>query len=208
LKKRAMIIEGLMTTTNGDGTANVSPMGPRVAAEEACDWTRLVVRPFRTSNTYANLKRTGRAVFHVTDDVEMIAAGAIGRLEEPPLHRTETGLFILEGACRWYALEVACLDDSQERTTIEMRVTERGTQREFFGLNRAKHAVVEAAILATRLHLIERAEIERQLAALKPLVEKTGGSAEHRAFDMLAGYIAASEIRPAAAPFGNEVRHG
>jgi hypothetical protein len=203
-----MIIEGLMTTTNLDDTPNVSPMGPRVAAEEGTDWTRLVVRPFQTSTTYANLKRTGRGVFHVTDDVEMIAAGAIGRLATPPLRRTEAGLLILEGACRWYALEVACLDDSQERTTIEMRVTEQSTQREFFGLNRAKHAVVEAAILATRLHLIERADIDRQLAALRPLIEKTGGSAEHRAFAMVADYISASDVRPPAGSTAGEVRHG
>ena len=203
-----MIIEGLMTTTNPDGTPNVSPMGPRVAAEEATDWTRLVVRPFRTSTTYANLKRTGLGVFHVTDDVEMIAAGAIGRLTTPPMRRTEAGLFILEGACRWYAVEVACLDDADERTTIEMRVVERGAQREFFGLNRAKHAVVEAAILATRLHLIPREEIERQIAALRPLVEKTGGSAEHRAFAQLAEYVATSEIRPPKATAAGEVGHG
>jgi len=198
-----MIIEGLMTTTNLDGTPNVSPMGPRVAAEEAADWTRLVVRPFRTSTTYANLKRTGVGVFHVTDDVEMLAQAAIGRLPSPPLRRSAAGQLILEGACRWYALEVACLDDAEERTTIEMRVVERGTQREYFGLNRAKHAVVEAAILATRLHLIPHEEIERQLAALRPLIEKTGGSAEQRAFALLAEYVAISHARPSG-----EVPHG
>jgi hypothetical protein len=203
-----MIIEGLMTTTNPDGTPNVSPMGPRVAAEEAADWTRLVVRPFRTSTTYRNLKRTGIGVFHVTDDVEMVAQGAIGRLETPPVRPWARGGFILEGACRWYALEVACLDDSDERTTIEMRVVERGAQREFFGLNRAKHAVVEAAILATRLHLIPREEIERQMAALRPLIEKTGGSAEHRAFAMLAEFVAGSDVRPAPNGSPGEVRHG
>jgi uncharacterized protein len=198
-----MIIEGLMTTANPDGTSNVSPMGPRVAAEEGADWTRLVVRPFRTSTTYANLKRTGLGVFHVTDDVEMLAAAAIGRLAPPPVRRSAAGQFILEGACRWYALEVACLEDADERTTIEMRVVERGTLREYFGLNRAKHAVVEAAILATRLHLIPHDEIERQLAALRPLVEKTGGSAEQRAFAQLAEYVATSRT---GAP--GEVSHG
>jgi uncharacterized protein len=203
-----MIIEGLMTTTNPDGTPNVSPMGPRVAAEEAADWTRLVVRPFRTSTTYANLKRTGLGVFHVTDDVEMLAAAAIGRLSPPPLRPWGPGGFILEGACRWYAVEVACLDDADERTTIEMRVVERGAQREFFGLNRAKHAVVEAAILATRLHLIPRDEIERQIAALQPLIEKTGGSAEHRAFAQLAQYVATSDVRPSNTNPPGEVPRG
>ena len=61
-----MILEGLMTTVNADGTVNVSPMGPRVDA----GLTTFTLRPFQTSTTYCNLKRTGMGVFHVTDDVE------------------------------------------------------------------------------------------------------------------------------------------
>jgi uncharacterized protein len=182
-----MILEGLMTTVNDDGTVNVSPMGPRVDVV----MHKLVLRPFQTSTTYRNLKRTGVGVFHVTDDVEMLARAAVGALEPlPELRRCDAVEgFILAGACRWYALRVAELDDREERTTIVCRTVSSGIQRVFIGLNRAKHAVVEAAILATRLHLISPDDVARQIVALRPLVEKTGGDAEHRAFAFLEDYI-------------------
>lgn len=182
-----MILEGLMTTTGDDGTVNVSPMGPRV--DEALQ--EFILRPFQTSTTYRNLKRTGVGVFHVTDDVEMLARAAVGRLQPPPELRPCAAVkgFLLAGACRWFALRVAELDDRDERTTITCRVVAAGELRPFFGLNRAKHAVVEAAILATRLHLIAPDEIARQFVALRPLVEKTGGAAERRAFAFLEDHL-------------------
>src|SRR5205085_2204233 len=75
-----LIAEGIVTTVNPDGSANISPMGPRVNR----DFTRLVLRPFQTSTTYQNLKRTGEGVFHITDDVLLIAKAAIGQLTPEP----------------------------------------------------------------------------------------------------------------------------
>jgi uncharacterized protein len=57
--------------------------------------------------------------------------------------------------------------------------------RPFVGLNRARHAVVEGAILVTRVHLLGADEVRRQLAELRVLVEKTGGTREHEAFGLL-----------------------
>lgn len=186
-----MILEGLMTTINADGTPNVSPMGPRVDAE----LRTFVLRPFQTSTTYRNVKRTGVGVFHVTDDVEMLARAAVGKLAPLPPLVNVAGVegFVLAGACRWFALRTESLDDAEPRTTITMRAAASGTLRDFFGLNRAKHAVVEGAILATRLHLLTRAEILAQFAALRPLVDKTGGDAEQRAFAFLEDFVRNAE---------------
>ena len=49
---------------------------------------------------------------------------------------------ILTDACRWYAFQVESLDDREERTEIAARVVDRGHGRDFFGFNRAKHAVI------------------------------------------------------------------
>lgn len=176
-----------MTTTNEDGSLNASPMGPRT--DESMQ--SLLLRPFRTSTTYRNLKRTGVGVFHVTDDVEMLARAAVGVLQPLPPTQPCAAVagFILCGACRWYAVEVTELDDREERTTIHCRTVGMGALRPFFGLNRAKHAVVEGAILATRLHLIAPDDVARQFTALQPLVEKTGGPAEHRAFAFLQDFV-------------------
>lgn len=195
----AILLEGVVTTDNTDGSCNISPMGPIV------DWpiTRLRLRPFRSSTTYANLARTGRGVLNVTDDVELIARAAIGRLDrDPPLVALPGGGRYLANACRWYAFQVESLDDSAERTEIDCRVINQGRLRDFFGFNRAKHAVIEAAILATRVDILPENEIRAELHRLTPLVDKTGSHAEQRAFRLITEYVdeaIAACSRPAGA---------
>ena len=178
-----MILEGILTTLNADGSLNVSPMGPRVDE----DLNEMLLRPFQTSTTYRNLKRTGQGVFHVTDDVELLAQAALGTPDPLPSSEPATAVEgrILTGACRWYALKVRSLDDREERTNIVCEVVDRGRLRDFFGFNRAKHAVVEAAILATRKHLIAPEVLRAEFERLRAPVEKTGGPAELRAFEFL-----------------------
>lgn len=194
-----MIIEGLVTTENEDGSAHLAPMGPRVEA----DWTRLVLRPYVTSTTYANLRRQRRGIFHVTDDVLLLARAAIGGLESlPPLKRpAHAPGWVLADACRWYAFEVYAIDDTPPRVSMAAKVVETGWQRDFVGFHRARHAVVEAAILATRVHLLPKQELLEELARLQPLVVKTGGEAEHRAFTLLEEYVRAT---CAARPMEND----
>ncbi|MFG0335437.1 MAG: DUF447 domain-containing protein, partial [Maioricimonas sp. JB049] len=55
---------------------------------------------------------------------------------------------------------------------------------------RACHAVLEATILATRLHLVSASEILAEIDRLRPLVEKTGGATEHRAFAFVEQFVA------------------
>ena len=183
-----MILEGIVTTLNADSSANISPMGPLV---DAATMERLVLRPYQTSTTYVNLKRTGEGVFHVTDDVLLLAKAAVGEPEPlPVLIRAEkVNGVILADACRWYAFRVKSIDDSQPRSRIEADVVDRGRIRDFFGFNRAKHAVVEAAILATRVGLLSRDEIAVEFNRLAVIVEKTGGEQERTAFEYLQDYV-------------------
>lgn len=183
----ATLLEGIVSTLDEHGSPHIAPMGPIVDAN--FNW--LLLRPFRTSATFANLKRSGQGVLHVTDDVELLARAAVGRIEQMPrLERTDAveGV-ILADACRWYAFRVESLDDRDDRTKMVARVVDRGRIRDFFGFNRAKHAVVEAAILATRIGLLEPHYIRNEYARLAVLVEKTGGRQEHRAFSFLQQYV-------------------
>jgi hypothetical protein len=182
-----MILEGIVTTRNADRSVNISPMGPRV--DPSMD--RLVLRPYQTSTTYQNLKRTGVGVLHVTDDVLLLAQAAVGQPDPAPAMFDAATIdgAILADACRWYAFRVENLDDRQERTEIVARVVDRGTIREFFGFNRAKHAVVEAAILATRTAFLPPDEIRRDFERLAVLVDKTGGPREHEGFEFLKQFI-------------------
>jgi len=181
------LLEGIVTTLDAEDKPHIAPMGPIVSA----DFNWLLLRPFRTSTTFANLKRSGQGVLHVTDDVELLARSAVGRIDQMPrLVRAEAveGV-ILADACRWYAFRVESLDDRDERTKIVARVVDRGRLRDFFGFNRAKHAVVEAAILATRIGILDAAYIRSELARLAVLVEKTGGRQERQAFEFLGQHV-------------------
>ena len=182
-----MILEGIVTTLNPDRSVNISPMGPLVDAP----MERLVLRPYQTSTTYANLKRTGEGVFHVTDDVLLLAQAAVGEPAPPPAltpAQAVDGMLLAE-ACRWYAFRVHSIDDSRPRSEIIANVIERGRIRDFFGFNRAKHAVVEAAILATRVGLVPRDEIAAEFRRLAVVVQKTGGPPEQQAFEFLLDYV-------------------
>lgn len=184
-----MILEGIVTTLDADGRLNVAPMGPRVEP----GLRRFVLRPFRTSTTYRNLKANGEGVLHVTDDVLLLARTAIGLEPEAPTRAASAVRGrVLVNACRYYEFRAIWIDDREERTTIEAETVAEGRLRDFFGLNRAKHAVVEAAILATRVHLLAIPEIVAELARLAPLVEKTGGEAERVAFALLEAHVRAA----------------
>jgi uncharacterized protein len=181
-----MILEGLVTTTGPDGAMHLAPMGPRVEP----DWSRFLLRPFPTSQTYRNLKRHPQGVLHVTDDVLLLAEAAVGQAPPQDARPAEkVSGFVLTGACRYYEFLVRHMDESKERVHIEAEVIHRGALRDFFGLNRAKHAVVEAAILATRLHILPAEEVRADYRKLRVLVEKTGGQAEHAAFEFLRAHV-------------------
>ncbi|MHC5542781.1 DUF447 domain-containing protein [Singulisphaera rosea] len=181
-----MILEGVVTTLNPQGVLNVAPMGPKV--EGTLD--RFVLRPFKTSTTFGNLKANGEGVLHVTDDVLLLARTAIGLRVDPETRPAEVVRGrILSDACRYYEFRVVELDDHQDRSTILVETVAQGRHRDFFGLNRAKHAVVEAAILATRVDFLPVEEILSDYRKLALLVEKTGGEAEEQAFALLRDFV-------------------
>lgn len=182
-----MILEGIVTSHDAAGCLNIAPMGPIV--DESLTW--LVLRPFQTSTTFRNLKETRCGVFHLLDDVLLIAQAALNRL--PQEVQTQPAVQIagqvLQSACRWYEFRVESLDDSRERSEIRCEVIYSGRLRDFGGFHRAKYAVIEATILATRLHLIPADEITRRLVDLRVIVDKTAGPREFEAMALVEEFV-------------------
>jgi hypothetical protein len=185
----SLILEGIVTTLDAAGAVNIAPMGPRV---EGTTFDRFLLRPFHTSTTYRNLKSRGEGVLHVTDDVLLLAWTALGSLEPLPafLPARRVRGYILADACRFYEFRVRSLDEREERIRIEAEVVHAERLRDFFGFNRARHAVVEAAILATRTDFLPLDEIEAEFRKLAVIVDKTGGEQERQAFAFLSEHLA------------------
>ncbi len=182
-----MILEGIVTTVSPSGAVNVAPMGPRV---EGPDFRRFLLRPYPTSQTCRNLKVHGEGVLHATDDVLLLAHAALGPVAPPLRSASHVRGWVLADACRYWEFRVQSMDESEERVRIEAEVVHAGRLREFFGFNRAKHAVVEAAILATRTDFLPLDEIEAEYRKLAVIVGKTGGTAEQEAFAFLQEHVA------------------
>ena len=189
-----MIIETIVTTRATDGAVNFAPMGVEWGPG---DNDTIVLKPFLETATYRNVAATGVAVVNLTDDVRVFARAAISNPTYETVPATVIDGVVLAGCCSWRELKVASVDASPPRSRIETAVVHRGTRREFIGFNRACHAVLEAAIYATRLHILPRPFIESELERLQVIVDKTAGPRELEAMALLADFIRSAS--PAAA---------
>jgi hypothetical protein len=177
-----MILEGIVTTANEDGSTNVAPMGPEVDDVEP---GRLILKPYKSSRTYGNLRRQGEGVFHVTDDVLLLARATVGMMDAATTSACVVSVPRLRDCCRYMEFRVTDWDEADERTRITCSAVHEGRVRDFFGFNRAKHAVVEAAILTSRVGILHDDAILQELERLRGPVAKTGGRREHEAMSLL-----------------------
>ncbi|MDF2775877.1 MAG: uncharacterized protein K0S86_5378 [Geminicoccaceae bacterium] len=187
-----MIVETIVTTLDASGAVNIAPMGVEWDGGDAAP----VLKPFLETTTYRNVVATGAAVVNLIDDVGLFARAAISNPEHPVVPAVVVKGVVLRDACSWRELTVRSVDSTPPRSRIESKVAHRGVRREFIGFNRARHAVLEAAIYATRVHLLARDFLESELARLQVIVDKTAGPVEHEAMALLTDYIR-SAPRPA-----------
>jgi hypothetical protein len=178
-----VIIESIVTTVDVNGSINFAPMGVEWGEET------IILKPFLETTTFRNLSATGVAVVNLTDDAMLFAQGAISSPQFPSIPATIVEGAVLEAACSWRELRVVTIDATPPRSRIEAQVVHRGTRREFIGFNRARHAVLEAAILATRTHLLPAEQIREEYARLQVVVDKTAGPREREAMDLLTQYV-------------------
>ena len=174
-----MIVESIVTSVAADGTLNCAPMG--------VEWgdDRIVLKPFLDTATYRNVTAVHSAVVNLVDDVRIFARAAIANPVYPTVPAAAVKGVRLADCCSWRELEVRSIDSTPPRSRIETAVVHRGFVREFIGFNRARHAVLEAAIYATRLHLLPREFITSELERLQVIVDKTAGPAEQEAMALL-----------------------
>lgn len=180
-----MIIESIVTTLNEVGEANFAPMGVTI------DKGEIIIRPYTDSATCRNLAATGAAVVNLTDNCRLFAESAISN-SNPQFPTVPAELVpgrILTDACSYYECSVMHTDTAPPRATFHCKIIKKGVLREFIGFNRAKNAIIEAAILATRVRLLEVATILQEYRRLSEIVQKTGGEQEAWAMRYLQDYV-------------------
>jgi hypothetical protein len=180
-----MIIESMITTLDAGGSANFAPMGVGWGDQQ------IVVKPYRETTTYRNLVETGEAVVNLVDDVLYFVRGALSSPSFPASPASVVRGVVLEAACSWRELRVKTADTAEPRARFVCDIVHRGFRREFLGYNRARNAVIEATILATRTRILPMDEILAEYRRLQVIVEKTAGPAEREAMTLLSDFVQA-----------------
>ncbi len=174
-----MIRECIVTTLNEEGRAHIAPLG---LIEDGDGW---VIGPFRPSATFDNLRTTPFAVANFTDDVLVFAGCILGNKDWPTKSATHVSGAVLEAALAHVELEVSHVEEDEVRPRFHCRVVHEASHAPFKGFNRAQAAVIETAILTSRLKMLPREKVEQELGYLQIAVEKTAGPREHEAWRLL-----------------------
>ena len=178
-----MIRETIITTINSDGTVHIAPMGIR--EEDGL----IVIAPFKPSTTLDNIGRNQTAVVNMTDDVRVFAGCLTGHYDWPTVAVEGIKGYRLEQALSHMALQVARFEEDEVRPRFYCSIVARENHRPFSGFNRAQAAVLEAAILVSRLHMLPREKIEEEIRYHEIAMEKTAGPDEVQAWDWLMQHI-------------------
>lgn len=184
-----MIYETVVTTVSPQGVPHVAPMGIRYLPP--AQGGQVVLMPFRPSTTLDNLLATGHAVLNLVTDVRVFAGCVCGQKQWPTVALDPFPGVRLQAALRHVELELATQDHTDpQRPRLGLTPLRAVDHGPFLGLNRAQAAVVEGAVLVSRLHLLPSDKIEREMAYLQIAIDKTAGPVEHEAWGWLREAVA------------------
>lgn len=173
------IRETILTTRGADGQTHIAPMGIRERDG------LILIAPFRPSRTLDNLLRERHAVINLTDDVRVYAGCLTGHFDWPLVDATKIQAMRLRDCLAHQELQVVRIDQDDVRPRLHCRVVYEANHRPFRGFNRAQAAVLELAILVSRLDRLPEAKIDAELHYLRIAMDKTAGEREWQAWDWL-----------------------
>lgn len=179
-----MIFETLVTTVAPDGHVHCAPMGAQYRGNE------VLLMPFRPSATLDNILAGGTAVLNLCTDVRIFAGCVTGRRDWPTLPAERIAGRRLAAALAHVELRLLQVDDDAQRPVLHLERVAEFTHAPFPGFNRAQAAVIEGAVLVSRLRLLPPAKVDSELAYLRIAIDKTAGPAELEAWQWLLDSVA------------------
>lgn len=175
----SFIRETIVTTVDAKGRVHIAPLGI-IAQDDG--W---VIAPFRPSTTLENLTAVPLAIANYTDDMRIFAGCLTGRREWPLVAVQDCPVPRLEAALSHSVLQVVSVTQDEIRPRYFCRIVAEATHAPFTGMNRAKAAVLELAILVSRLHMLPKQKVDSEIAYLSIAIDKTAGADERQAWDWL-----------------------
>lgn len=181
-----LILETVVTTRSSDGGVHLVPFG---LIQDGKDW---ILAPFRPSPTILNLEASPFFAASSPRDVRVIAGAVTGRRHWRTLPCAVIPGVRLAESFGHAEFEVIAVEADDTRPRYRGRMVHSESHTPFIGYNRAQAAVLEAAILSTRLHMLEPEKILTEMRYHAIAISKTAGPAEREAWDWIEDKVAAA----------------
>ncbi len=186
------IFETVVTSLSEDGTPHVAPMGVRYQDG------LVVLMPFKPSTTLANVLASGHAVLNLVTDSRVFAGCVTGRRDWPTVPTEGIPGVRLACALGHVELRLTLHVDDPQRPVLRMTRLFEVAHAPFIGLNRAQAAVLEGAVLVSRLQMLPPEKVDAEMAYLQIAIDKTAGPEEHEAWGWLREAVARHRAAPGA----------
>ena len=188
-----MIRETIVTTVSADGAPHIAPMG---ATPIEGGW---LLQPFRPSTTLDNFLATRCGVVNFTDDSRVFAGCVTKRRTDWPTVKADIVDSVrLENTLAVHEVRVAAIEDDAQRPKLRCETVHRASHGSFPGLNRAVAAVLEGAVLVSRLHMLAPEKIDQEFSYLQIAIDKTAGPHEREAWEWLTAAVRAHREKAAS----------
>jgi hypothetical protein len=173
------IFETVVTSVAADGTSHVAPMGVRYQSD------RVILMPFKPSTTHDNVVANGHAVLNVVTDTRVFAGCVTGRRQWPTVPADRVPGVRLACALSHVELKLEERGDDVQRPVLRMARVHAVSHAPFAGFNRAQAAVIEGAVLVSRLRMLPADKVDAEMAYLQIAIDKTAGAGEREAWAWL-----------------------
>jgi uncharacterized protein len=145
----------------------------------------VVLMPFRPSTTLDNIEATGHAVLNIVVDTRVFAGSVTGRKQWPTVPAERIAGVRLACALSHLELRLVGAAPDVQRPVLRLARVHEASHAPFIGFNRAQAAVIEGAVLVSRLHMLPAQKVDSEMAYLQIAIDKTAGPAEHEAWAWL-----------------------
>jgi hypothetical protein len=174
-----MILETIITSQSINGEVHVTPFGIRIQDG------LVIISPYKPSTTLDNILATRHAVLNLIDDVRVFA-GALTQRSPWTLVAAEKIIGSRLADCLVHKeLKLVKVEDDPIRPNLYLELVHESQHGSFQGFNRAQAAVIELAVLVSRLKRLPLDKITQEMTYLQIAIEKTAGPRELEAWGWL-----------------------
>ena len=173
-----MIHEVIVTTVSKENIVHIAPMGIQLIDN------RVIISPFRPSQTLENITQNNLATINFIDDVRVFAGIVTKYKKNWELEDTKKESLVpsLMLANTHYNVTAKEFKDDERRPNIICDINKTVINKPFMGFNRAQFSVIEASVLVSRLKMLPIEKILQEIEYLRIGIEKTAGPRESEAW--------------------------